>query len=110
MAQLASELRKRNVADSADVVEEYEQHFAFKLSDGYSEEEIAAKLGNPVALAAQFGDVDMPKQKNKLLVVAGLCLADLFAFLSFMLLAAWGVVMGAASLSCAALAVCLLGG
>ena len=37
-------------------------------------------------------------------------LADLFAFLSFMLLAAWGVVMGAASLSCAALAVCLLGG
>ena len=44
MAWLASELRKRNVADAADVTQEYEQHFAFKLADGYSEEEIAAKL------------------------------------------------------------------
>ena len=42
MAQLTSELRKRNIADAADVIEEYEQHFAFKLADGYSEEEIAA--------------------------------------------------------------------
>ena len=47
MTRLASELRKRNVADAADIAEEYEQHFAFKLADGYSEEEIAAKLGSP---------------------------------------------------------------
>ena len=47
MARLASELHKRNVADAADVTQEYEQHFAFKLADGYSEEEIAAKLGTP---------------------------------------------------------------
>ena len=40
MARLASELHKRNVADAADVTQEYEQHFAFKLADGYSEEEI----------------------------------------------------------------------
>ncbi len=45
MARLENELRRRNVADSADVIEEYEQHFAFKLADGYSEEEIAARLG-----------------------------------------------------------------
>ena len=37
MERLANELRRRNVADSADVIEEYEQHFAFKLADGYSE-------------------------------------------------------------------------
>ena len=54
MNQLASELHKRNTADAADVLEEYEQHFAFKLSDGYSEEEIAARLGDPADLAAQF--------------------------------------------------------
>ena len=54
MNQLASELHKRNIADAADVLEEYEQHFAFKLSDGYSEEEIAARLGSPADLAAQF--------------------------------------------------------
>lgn len=54
MNQLASELHKRNIADAADVLEEYEQHFAFKLADGYSEEEIAARLGSPADLAAQF--------------------------------------------------------
>ena len=54
MSKLASELHKRNIADAADVLEEYEQHFAFKLSDGYSEEEIAARLGSPANLAAQF--------------------------------------------------------
>ena len=47
MTHLEHELRRRNVADAADGREEYEQHFAFKLADGYSEEEIAAKLGTP---------------------------------------------------------------
>ena len=61
MARLASELHKRNVADAADVTQEYEQHFAFKLADGYSEEEIAAKLGSPEELAAQFESSGAPK-------------------------------------------------
>ena len=47
MTRLEHELCKRNVVDAADVMEEYEQHFAFKLADGYSEEEIAAKLWTP---------------------------------------------------------------
>ena len=33
MTRLASELHKRNVADAADVIEEYEQHFAFNLAN-----------------------------------------------------------------------------
>ena len=90
MTQLTSELYKRNIADSADVIEEYEQHFAFKLADGYTEEEIAARLGDPAALAAQFSESDAPEQKkgNKPLVIAGLCIPDLFAALFFILLAA----------------------
>lgn len=112
MMRLTKELHKRNVADAADVTEEYEQHFAFKLADGYSEEEIAAKLGDPGALAAQFGETDEPKQKSgsKPLVAVGLCFADLFAGLFFALLAAWEIVMAVASLSFATLTVCLLGG
>ena len=54
MMQFENELRKRNVSDSVDVAEEYERHFAFKLADGYSEEEIASKLGDPIALAIQY--------------------------------------------------------
>lgn len=54
LTELARELEKRNVADAADIMEENEQHFAFKLADGYAQEEIAAKLGTPAVLAAQF--------------------------------------------------------
>ena len=111
MARLTSELRKKNVADAADVTQEYEQHFAFKLADGYSEEEIAAKLGSPEELAAQFESTDTAKKAggSKALAVAGLCFVDLFAGLFFVLLAGFGIVLAAASLSFAALAVCLLG-
>ena len=63
VTQLTAELHKRNVAAAADVVEEYQQHFAFKLADGYSEE-IAARLGDPVALAAQFGAVEAGERRH----------------------------------------------
>lgn len=46
MEKLTEELRRRRVGDAAEVAEEYEQHFAFKLADGYSEEEIAAPRGS----------------------------------------------------------------
>lgn len=88
MTQFTNELHKRHIADAADVAEEYEQHFAFKMADGYSEEEIAAKLGDPVLLAAQFGETGASKQKggSKPFVVAGLCIVDLFAGLAASLL------------------------
>lgn len=112
MTRLAEELRKRNVADTADVIEEYEEHFAFKLADGYPEEEIAARLGDPAALAAQFGESDAPKNKsgNKPFVVVGLGFADVIGGLLFVLLAAWELVMAAAGIASAAAAVSLLGG
>ena len=89
MARLASELRKRNVADAADVTQEYEQHFAFKLADGYSEEEIAAKLGSPEELAAQFECTNTAKKVggSKALAVTGLC----FAALAVCLLGGWNI-------------------
>ena len=48
---------------AADVVEEYQQHVSFKLADGYSEEEIAARLGDPVALAAQLGEAEAGEKR-----------------------------------------------
>ena len=112
MTQFTNELHKRHIADAADVAEEYEQHFAFKMADGYSEEEIAAKLGDPVLLAAQFGETGASKQKggSKPFVVAGLCIVDLFAGLFFILLTAWELVMAAAAVCFAGLAASLLGG
>lgn len=110
MTRFQNELHKRTVADATDVAQEYRQHFAYKLADGYSEEEIAAKLGDPTLLAAQFAEAPKPKSGSKPFVIAGLCVTDLFAGLFFALLAAWGVVMAAAALAFAALAICLVCG
>ena len=35
-----------------------------KLADGYSEEEIAARLGDPVALAAQLGEAEAGEKRH----------------------------------------------
>ena len=112
MTRLQKELRNRNVADAADVAEEYEQHFAFKLADGYSEEEIAAKLGDPAALAAQFGETDAPKKDGRpssVLTWLWLGWVDLFFGLGSILLAAFGVVLAACVVSFGAVGVCLIG-
>ena len=58
LASFQNELQKRHIPDWEDVVSEYEQHFALKQADGFSEEEIAAKLGAPAELAAQFEAAD----------------------------------------------------
>ena len=65
LTALQTELRKKNVVDVDDIVTEYEQHFLFKLADGYSEEEIAAKLGAPEQIAVQFAGAAGRKEKEK---------------------------------------------
>ena len=102
LTRLNDEVNRWNVADAADIVEEYAQHFNLKLADGYFEEEIAARLGDPAMLAAQFGeDRDAPQRRpgSKALTVIGLVLADVFAGLFFLLLAGFAVVLAAAALA-----------
>lgn len=110
MTRLEHELRRRNVADAADVVEEYEQHFAFKLADGYSEEEIAAKLGTPEELAAQFEAApETAKKRPAALTWLWLGWADLFFGLFSILLVSFGLVLAACVVSFGAAGVCLIG-
>ena len=110
MTQLASELHKNHVPDAEDVLEEYEQHFGFKLADGYSEEEIAARLGDPAALAGQFAAA-APAGTKRTPVLTWLWLGwvDLFFGLFAVLLAAFGVVLAACVLSFGLTGVCLVG-
>ena len=63
LTALRQELNKNAVADTEDVVSEYEQHFLFKLADGFAEEEIAAKLGAPAQIALQFAG--LPKEQKR---------------------------------------------
>lgn len=112
LSLLANELNKNHIADAEEILGEYEQHFAYKLADGFSEEEIAAKLGDPAALAAQFiPDTEAKKHSGrKGLTVTGLVFADIFAGSLFVILIAWGVIMAAFALASAAAGICLIGG
>ncbi len=107
---LKNALKEREISDYSEIAEEYEQHFAFKLRDGYSEEEIAAKLGAPQIIAQQYDKSDMQeKPKCKWLTLIGLSIIDFFAFVFYVVLISFGVCV-AAFTGCMALgSVCLIG-
>lgn len=110
LEKLTTELKHKNVIDAADIIEEYEQHFAFKLADGYVEEEIAAKLGDPKEIAAQYDAVSIEKNGSKKIITAiGLGIADFFFGVFCALLYAWELVMGTLVIAFGTLSVCLIG-
>lgn len=83
---------------------------AFKLADGYSEEEIAARLGDPVELAAQFGDVPQAGAGHSAaLTWLWLGWVDLFFGAFAALLLSFGMVLAACVLSFGLTGVCLIG-
>jgi uncharacterized membrane protein len=80
---LKAELIKNSVADAEDIVSEFEQHFLFKLADGYTEEEIASKLGVPAQIASQFALIPGEKKRRsgkKAFLVIWLTLIGIFEF------------------------------
>ena len=108
--KLETELKRNSVSDASDIIEEYEQHFAFKLADGYSEEEISAKLGEPKNIAAQYDAKSFERKRGiKSIAVIGLGVADFFFGILCVLLFAWEIVMAALAFSCGTAAVCLIG-
>lgn len=109
-ARLGEELKKLSIPDAEDIISEYQQHFAFKMADGYSEEEIAAKLGDPVALASQFQGERNKYGGRKVTTVIGLSIIDVFVSMFFALLMAWEAVMAVFSLATAVVALCLFSG
>ena len=114
LTTLEAELKKKQIADAADIVDEYDQHFAFKLADGFSEEEIAAKLGAPAAIAAQFEAVNIPnagkksKKGGSIWAKIGMAILIPFEWIGFILLFCWALVLGTLSLACAAVGICLI--
>ena len=111
LAQLKSELKKNNAADLDDIISEYEQHFAFKMADGYSEEEIAAKLGAPSVIAAQFDSAKEARKSGSdggFFVKLGLSFAAIFEAMFYILFLAWNLVLAASALSLGIVGFCLI--
>ncbi len=110
---LAKSLRRLDVPDADEIVAEYGEHFAFKAADGYSEEETAAKLGRPEDLARQFSTAEPGVRGGKgggAVAALGLGFEGIFAGAFFILLYAWVISMGAASIAFAAIGICLAAG
>ena len=95
LSTLEKALRANHIPDTNDILAEYEQHFTFKMADGYGENEIAAKLENPEVLAKQFlqsGTVSRRGLSSFLMTIA-LVFVGIFAVSFFIVLFAWVVVM-----------------
>ncbi|NLC26721.1 MAG: DUF1700 domain-containing protein [Fastidiosipila sp.] len=110
LEKLEKELKQYKVPDVREIIEEYEQHFAFKMEDGFTEEEIAGKLGNPQEIAAQFDTAISGDKRgtNRTIAVIGLFISCIAALLFFILLLAWGIVLGTFSISSVVVAFSLI--
>ncbi len=99
---LQKELNNNHVAGIDEILVEYDEHFNYKIADGYSEEEIAAKLGKPEQIAAQFAAMDTPssyRRGNKILAALGFGFLDLFIGIFFILAYVWVIGMGVFSIT-----------
>ena len=63
LGALEAELKAREASDIDEIIAEYSEHFDFKLADGFSESEIAVKLGAPEKIAEQFEEESGEKNK-----------------------------------------------
>ena len=110
LAALEKALKGRRIRDLAEVLSEYEQHFSLKIADGYSEEEIAARLEKPEILAEQFAQAEDGEKRGagSLFVGLGVCFLSVFAAAFLVALFAWVAVMGAFALGSMGLGACLI--
>lgn len=113
--QLENDLKANNVEEIEEIIAEYKEHFIRRMADGYSEEEIAAKLGPPNDIAVQFASIkETPggktggKTGGKAALRIGLLFSDLGIGMFFIVMYAWVFVLGVFALSSAALGVSML--
>ena len=95
---LQKALSANRVEDIDDIISEYEEHFSRKFSDGYPEEEIAARLEKPEIIAEQFviapeGDAKRRKGAN-IFGKTGVLFLDLFMIILDAILYAFVAVFG----------------
>ena len=109
MDGLVKQLERNSVEEIGDIVSEYEEHFKRKAADGYSEEEIAAKLGDPIEIADQYeSGSEQQKGGSKLPLAIGLGFADVFAGMFFLMGLAWVAILAASAVACILLGGCLI--
>ena len=96
ISELTRLLKKQNTPDIEDIVAEYDAHFAYKTADGFTEEEVAAKLGSPAQIAEQFEQAQAGARRMGCGVLKfGFGLLDFVLALVFTVLYGWVIALGA---------------
>jgi len=109
LQELTRRLEERNVPDVAEIVAEYAAHFSHKAADGYAEEEIAEKLGDPRELAAEYAQGEASvKKRGRWGVVLGLCLAGLCLVILYIAAFAWVLSFAIGGFATALAGLCLI--
>lgn len=100
LSQLKKKLKEYKINDIEEILNEYDDHFKCKLEDGYSEQEICTKLGNPVELANQYLEgYEVIQSSKRIITIIGLIIMDIFTIQFFILFFAWVIVLLAFSIS-----------
>ncbi|MDD2260947.1 MAG: DUF1700 domain-containing protein [Clostridia bacterium] len=111
MDKLKNSLLESGISDIDDILNEYEEHFLFKMADGFSEEEVSLKLGDPKELAKQFvqeAPVIKVKKKNRFFTGLGLGFLDIFVGCIFLVLFIGVIALAAVAISSATAGVLLI--
>ena len=111
LKELESLLRTNNAEDVDDIIAEYDVHFQRKMADGFSEEEIAARLGKPKEIAEQFKGVTTPRSGNaagRMALAAGVYFGDIFVGSFFIVLYACIFALGVTAVSTAFASLCII--
>jgi uncharacterized membrane protein len=107
--QLSIELKKYKINDIDEIILDFEEHFAFRLEEGRTEEEIAKKIGNPVDIAKDYlNQSKTSKSSGSTVIRLGLIITDFFVYLAFLIMWLSVIVLGAFALVMLTLGVLLL--
>ena len=110
LSELEGLLTEKRVTDVDEIIAEYDEHFSRKLADGFSEEEIAKRLGGPKEVAAQFATEKAGGRSRgaKAILTAGLVFVDIVVILLFVVFYAWVAALGATAVASALGGIALL--
>lgn len=110
LGALEAELKAREASDIDEIIAEYSEHFDFKLADGFSESEIAVKLGAPEKIAEQFEEESGEKNKPDIWKKTVSYAVALLEIIGGIIFAAWDLILAAAALAFLAVGVSLEAG
>ncbi len=99
LSRLKKALEQCAVDDIDEILEQYQEHFEGKLFDGYTEEEIAARLEAPEVIARQFALSDGFQKRRSITTCIGMVLLDVGMLLLNAMLYPFAMVVGVSALS-----------